>query len=741
MSTKPISCNETDIGAPSDNTTQGPTIKRDHLGIFEIVYEKEGSVLASRDAAMFVVNSISKYGAFSLRLFKDAYTAASTTFLIYLTANLWLSASPTVSICLIKVGLNTVETWMATGFSSSNDMVEGFKYTVLYWLASTSVSVVATRFITGNDRKLDSAIKLHLYPQYAKASLALDLDTATGGNSFPRPGELHQGHCEVWTTLDAIIRQLRDFISILFQVAVLIILLDGSLSWVMTLGLCALGIIFLKPINKYGGAGYAYWTNNRHYDRLIGLHQMIFNPWVYRDSMLKNVQEDYIYHEYKKEMETLGVQQYSEADFASVTSVPPPWYWDFVTVVLVDCFPALCSVALFWTPLTPSLLSSGVLIQVAWMSLRKNVDSVLLYQSNSFVALLQKAMLCYRDLPITSTMASGNSNYPDSEKPSGEGMSLSFQNVSLIYPGNKQALDNVSFDISPGQIVVIVGVNGSGKSSLLNLLPRLRDPTTGKILIDGKPIQHYDLESLRSSITILSQEDVLYPLSYRDNFLMALGNSVSLVDGKRPMEILEKAATMGGSSGIIHEQQEGFDSLFTPNNEAFERLFHVSISGCGHKFPSTAAIQVQRQEHPLRKPTKLSGGENQRVLASRACTKLLNGGIKLLIADEATSAMDPVAERALLNGFLEHCEGMTMIFVTHRFGHLVKHAHQILCLNEGKIVEHGTHTELMAFGGEYAQMYNAQAQAYQGQKEFSVVARVAAWLSAWLTNRRTPTKS
>ena len=189
------------------------------------------------------------------------------------------------------------------------------------------------------------------------------------------------------------------------------------------------------------------------------------------------------------------------------------------------------------------------------------------------------------------------------------------RNVSLIYPGNKQALDSVSFDISPGQIVVIVGVNGSGKSSLLNLLPRLRDPTTGKILIDGKPIQHYDLESLRSSITILSQEDVLYPLSYRDNFLMALGNSVSLVHGKRPMEMLEKAATMGGSSGIIHEQQEGFDSLFTPNNEAFERSFHVSISGCGHKFPSAAAIQVQQQEHPLRKPTKLSGGENQRVLA------------------------------------------------------------------------------------------------------------------------------
>ncbi|KAK0435388.1 P-loop containing nucleoside triphosphate hydrolase protein [Armillaria borealis] len=713
MSNKAISSGETDIGALNDNTTKGPTIKRDRLGIFEIVYEKDGSVFPSHDAAMFVVNGISKYGPFSLRLFKDAYTAASTTFLFYLTANLWLSVSPAVSICLVNVGLNTVETWMESGFSSSNNMVQDFKYAVLYWLASTSVSVVATRFITGNDRKLDSAIKLLLYPQFAKASLALDLDTATGGNSFPRPGEYHQGSCDVWTTLEAIILQLRAFIGILLQVAVLIILLDGSLAWVMTLGFCALGIIFLKPINKYGGAGYTFWTNNSHYDRLIGLHQMIFNPWVYRDSMVKSVPEDYIYQEYKKEMEILGVQQYSEADFASATSVPPPWYWDFVTTILVDCFPALCSVVLFWTPLTPSLLSSGVLIQVAWMSLRKNVDLMLLYQSSSFVALLQKAMLCYRDLRITSTMATRNYNYPDSRKPSTEGMSISFQNVSLIYPGDKQALDDVSFDISPGQIVIIVGVNGSGKSSLLNLLPRLRDPTAGEIIIDGKPIQDYDPESLRSSITILSQEDVLYPLSYRDNFLMTIGNSVSLIHGKRPLEMLEKAATMGGSSGIIHEQKDGFDSLYTPNNEAFERSFHVSVSGCGHKFPSTAAIKVQQQEHPLREPTKLSGGENQRVLASRACMKLLNGGIKLLIADEATSAMDPVAERALLNGFLEHGKGMTMIFVTHRFGHLVKHAHRILYLNEGKIVEHGTHTELMAIGGEYAKMYNAQAQAYQ----------------------------
>ncbi|PBK61699.1 P-loop containing nucleoside triphosphate hydrolase protein, partial [Armillaria solidipes] len=307
----------------------------------------------------------------------------------------------------------------------------------------------------------------------------------------------------------------------------------------------------------------------------------------------------------------------------------------------------------------------------------------------------------------------GNCHYPDSQKSSSEGMSVSFRNVSFIYPGDKQALDNVSFDISPGQIVIIVGVNGSGKSSLLNLLPRLRDPTVGEILIDGRPIQDYDLESLRSSITMLSQEDVLYPLSYRDNFLMTLGNSVSLIHGKRPMEMLERAATMGGSSGIIHKQKGGFDSLYTPNNEAFERSFHVSVSGCGHKFPSTAAIQVQEQEHPLRKLTKLSGGENQRVLASRACMKLLNGGTKLLIADEATSAMDPVAERALLNGFLEHGKGMTMIFVTHRFRHLVKHADQILCLNEGKIVERGTHTKLMAIGGEYAKMYNAQAQAYE----------------------------
>ncbi|KAK0468755.1 P-loop containing nucleoside triphosphate hydrolase protein [Armillaria novae-zelandiae] len=713
MFNKSISSRETDIGMLNDNTTKAPAIRRDQLGIFEIVYEEDGSVFPSHDAAIFVVNSITKYGPFSLRLFRDAYAAISTTFLIYLASNLWLSISPAVSICLVNVGLKIVEAWMASGFSSSSNMAEDLKYTVLYWLASTSVSVVATRFITGNERKIDSAIKFHLYPQYAKATLALDLDTATDGNSYPRHGEFHRGHCEVWTTLQAIIVQLRSFIGILLQMAILITLLDGSLPWVMTLGFGALGIILLKPINKYGGAGYTYWTNNCHYDRLIGLHQMIFNPWVYRDSMVKNVPEDYIYQEYKKEMEILGIQQYSEADFASATSVPPPWYWDLLTTVLVDCFPALCSVALFWTPLTPSFLSSGVLIQVAWMGLRKNIDVILLYQSSSFVTLLEKAMLCYRDLPLTSTMATGNCDYPDSRKPSGEGMSLSFQNVSLIYPGDKQALDDVSFDISPGKIVIVVGVNGSGKSSLLNLLPRLRDPTAGEILIDGKPIQDYNLESLRSSITILSQEDVLYPLSYSDNFFMTLGNSVSLVPGKGRTEMLEKAATMGGSFGIINEQAEGFDSLYTPNNEAFERSLHVSVSGCGHKYPSTAAIQVMQQEHPSRKPTKLSGGENQRVLASRACMRLLNGGIKLLIADEATSAMDPVAERSLLNGFLEHGKGMTMIFVTHRFGHLVKHAHQILCLNEGKIVERGTHAELMAIGGEYTQMYNAQAQAYQ----------------------------
>ncbi|KAK0496648.1 P-loop containing nucleoside triphosphate hydrolase protein [Armillaria luteobubalina] len=697
MSKPSLPSRETDIGASNDNTTKLPTIKKDRLGIFEIVYERDESVFPSHDAAMFVVNSISKYGPSSVRLFKDAYAAASTTFVIYLTANLWLSIAPAVSICLVNVGLKTIEAWMVSGLSSSSNILEDLKYTLLYWLASTSISIVATRFHRSscfsilNTLKVSSPVAdplLHVFNVYyaTLASLALDLRTATDGKSFPMPGEFHRGHCEVWTTLQAIIAQLRVFMGILLQVAILIPLLDGSLPWVMTLGFGAFGIVLLKPINKYGGAGYAYWTNNCHYDRLIALHQMIFNPWVYRDSIIKNVPEDYIYQEYKKEMEILGIQQYSEADFASATSVPPPWYWDFLSTILVDCFPALCSVTLFWTHLTPSLLSSGVLIQVAWMSLRKNIDLILLFQSSSFVALLEKAMLCYRDLRLTSTMPTGNCNYPDSRKPSSEGMSLSFQNVSLIYPGDKQALDDVSFDISPGQIVIIVGINGSGKSSLLNLLPRLRGPTSGEIRIDGKHIQEYDLESLRSSMTIFSQEDVLYPLSYRDNFLMTVGHSVSLVHGKRPTEMLDKAATMGGSSGIIHEQAGGFDSLYTPNHDTFESSLHVSISGCGHKRPSTAAVQVLEQEHPLRKSTKLSEGEKQRVLASRACMKLLNGGIKLLIADEATSAMDPVAECALLNGLLEYGKGMTMIFVTHRFGHLVKHAHQILCLNEGKIV-------------------------------------------------------
>ncbi|KAK0205769.1 P-loop containing nucleoside triphosphate hydrolase protein [Desarmillaria ectypa] len=705
MSDISISCSETVVGTPTTATTQG-LIKRDRLGIFEIVYEKEDSFLPSRDAVMSVVNCISEDGPFARRLFKDVYSAAPTTFLLYLTANLWLSVSPVVVICLVKVGLSIIETWMISGFSSSDTMVEDFRYVVLYWLSSALVSAVATRFITENDRVLDSATKLLLYPKFAKKSLALDLDTAIGGNSFPNPGEFHRAYCKAWETLHAIILRLRSFISILLQVCVMIIVLHGSLRMdiVITFGSCVLAILLFKPINKFGGAGYAYWTKNRHYDRLIGLHQMIFNPWVYRDSMVKTVPEGYIYQEYKKEIEALGVQKYSEADFASTISVPPPWYWEFASTVLVDCFPALCSIALFWIPLTPSLLSAGVLLQAASMNLRKSIDYMKLCQSESFAALLQKARLCYRNLHVSSTIENSFS----------EGMSISFQNVSFVYPSNKKALDDVSFDIFPGQLIVIVGVNGSGKSSLLNLLPRLRDPTTGSILIDGRPIQDYDLASLRSSITVLSQEDVLYPLTYGDNFLMALGNSASLLtDKKRRIEMLEKAAAMGGSSGIIHAQKEGFDSLYTPNNEAFERSSHLSVMGCGHKFPSSAAIQVQEQEHPTRKPTKLSGGETQRILASRACMKLLNGGVRLLIADEATSAMDPVAERALLNGFLEHGKGMTMIFVTHRFSHLVKRANQIFCLNEGRITEYGTHAELMVIKGEYAQMYNAQAEAYR----------------------------
>nr|WP_091289105.1 ABC transporter ATP-binding protein [Amycolatopsis xylanica] len=244
-----------------------------------------------------------------------------------------------------------------------------------------------------------------------------------------------------------------------------------------------------------------------------------------------------------------------------------------------------------------------------------------------------------------------------------------FDGVSFSYPGaDEPALDNVSFEIKPGETVAVVGKNGAGKSTLFKLLCRLYDPTGGRILLDGVDIREFDPDELRERMSAMFQDYVTYQGTAAEN--IGLGDLNHLED----RELIEDSARRAGASDRIERLPSGYDS-------PLGRWFDQGVS--------------------------LSGGEWQKIALARAFIR----NAPILLLDEPTSALDAQAEHDLFARLRELAAGRTTLYISHRFS-TVRQAEKILLLELGKLAESGTHDELMAQGGEYAKLFTLQAAAY-----------------------------
>ncbi|MDC3961614.1 ABC transporter ATP-binding protein [Polyangium jinanense] len=291
-----------------------------------------------------------------------------------------------------------------------------------------------------------------------------------------------------------------------------------------------------------------------------------------------------------------------------------------------------------------------------------------LYMSNLF---------SYLAIPTNDGASAPKIALPDAAKREVEGdeagreQGIRFEGVSFRYPGQeKLALAKLDLFVPRGQSVALVGHNGAGKTTLIKLLTRLYAPTEGRILLDGKDLAAWDLDALRRRIGVVFQDYNRYQLTAREN--VGFGSTPHMEDADR----LSRAITRGGAEEVLATLPSGLDT------------------------------QLGRW---FKDGTELSGGQWQKVALARA---FMREEADVLVLDEPTAALDAEAEHAVFERFRKLAEGRTTFVVSHRFP-TVRMADRILVIDGGRVIEEGTHAELVAKDGRYARMFALQAEGYR----------------------------
>ncbi|MGM0549314.1 MAG: ABC transporter ATP-binding protein, partial [Bacillota bacterium] len=270
--------------------------------------------------------------------------------------------------------------------------------------------------------------------------------------------------------------------------------------------------------------------------------------------------------------------------------------------------------------------------------------------------LFASAERVFEIMDTESELREDDQNKIELKKAAGE---VVYDNVSFAYNKNEIVLKNINLTANPGEIVALVGHSGAGKTTMVDLIPRFFDPISGRMRLDGHDLRDLQLDSLRDFIGIVPQETILFSGSLRDN--------IAYGDLEADFEAIQQAAEAANAHGFIMDFPNAYDTI-------------VGERGVG-----------------------LSGGQKQRISIARAILK----DPKILILDEATSSLDSESENLVQEALENLMEARTTFIIAHRLS-TIKNADKIVVVEQGEIMEVGSHQELLAAQGKYASLYQGQ---------------------------------
>ncbi|KAJ7176356.1 P-loop containing nucleoside triphosphate hydrolase protein [Mycena crocata] len=658
------------------------------LGVWRLLLPQEARSFSDRFAPIPMVSSLYKrwieLKALAPKIWRfvtEIYNISPVLVTLVLILGSASACERTVMLYASTRLLRTVEVGLAEAKPNINAILQALLLRVACVILTSTISWIQTILAP----KLQTRVKLHFEEYILRTKLQLDLPTS----SADKKSQQIMSAGQAWRTFTF----LSGVFSRAFQLASQIIFISQQASGGFTFTLLSLvSPLFLNRLGRYlWMQAYVVYSDNVDYLRLRALYLM--SAENYREDVISSDIGTWIANEYKKARDLLGNTSDEHASWQyAVDATPMRGILSSLSSDLPTLYWAMSAIL---KPKTLTVTSFAVLQQHAQGL--NNTFSMMYYDFTTAAQHCSYITELYDMEEIQNKIADGDEPYPNPMS-SDKGMGFELRNVSFAYPGGKSkdnAIRNVSFKIPAGHLVVIVGANGSGKSTIIKLLNRLYDVDSGEILVDGIPIKNYRIPDLRKVQALLTQDHKLFPLTLAEN--IGLGNS----DRVHDMEMVMKAAESGGALDVIKKLKDGVQTVLEPVKTA-----------SGSNLDKEKHKKLQSILEELEKKAEVSGGEKQRLVASRTFMRFLSGNIRFAVADEPSSALDPKAEHQLFERLRASGEGKTLIFVTHRFGHLTKHADLIICMKDGAAVELGTHKELLARGGEYSELYNVQAQAF-----------------------------